>query len=817
MREDLKTAIRSLLTSPTFTGVALLVLTLGIGASTAIFSVVDAVILKGLPYDEHDRLVALVEHDTLHPTTFGGGLTTLPTFLDWREHQQPFEHIAVTQGERFQLHTEAGEPGVAAAQEVTWEFFPVLHAAPMLGRAFTASDEGDPKQHRVVILSYGFWQRQFGGAPDVIGKPIELDGDAWEIVGVMPRGFIYPLGRPDPAELFTPMNIGPDARIHNTSRNYTCTVIGRLKPGVTIDQATRQMRQLDDALARQYPNWRRPGWTTDVMSLHERLVGKVRTWMLMLLAVVGLVLAIACANVANLMLVRATVRTREMAIRSALGANRWRLVRGLLIEGLVLSLAGAALGVLFALGGVDVLRLWLPRDVPRVAAIAIDLRVLGTALALAVLTGVVFGCVPAWQATQPDLVGGLKEGARGTTASGAAQRLRATLVVAEIALAVVLLVGAGLFIRSFITLTQVDMGFDYRNVLTLSVQYPVRRDQPEDAADLRATRKGNVFMQRVLEAIARVPGVESVGGVTGGLPLTGSWSRVAVSLPGKGEVKNDEDGLDRRTVSANYLQTMRIPLLRGRYLNDRDTENAPRVAVINRTAAQKYWPGQDALGQRFTVGKVEREVVGIVGDIHHLGPEEPVRPEAYFAAEQDQWSGGNLVIRTSRDPLTLLQPVKAAIWSLNPNQAFYDPIVTLGGYMDKFLAQRRFNMALLALFGIVGLVIAAAGLYGVMAYSVAQRTAEIGVRLALGATPADMFTMVLRQAALLTIVGIAAGTAGALSLASVVRAFLFQVDATDTRVFVLSLLSLGAVGLIATLLPARRAARVDPLIALRRE
>jgi predicted permease len=466
---------------------------------------------------------------------------------------------------------------------------------------------------------------------------------------------------------------------------------------------------------------------------------------------------------------------------------------------------------------VQVLRLWLPHDVPRVAAIAIDLRVLGTAFALAVLTGLVFGCVPAWQAARPDLVAGLKEGGRSATAGGASQRLRSALVIVEIALAVVLLVGAGLFISSFMTLTRVDIGFDYHNVLTLDVRYPFRLNHPEEIAEIRKTNRGNIFMQQMLEAIARVPGVEMVGTVSGGLPLTGSWSRTKITLPGRGELTGDGNDIDRRTVSADYLKTLRIPLIRGRYLTAQDTDTSLPVAVINRAAAQKYWPGQDPIGQHVTLGKIDREIVGIVGDIHHLGPELPVRQEIYMPATQDKLFGGPLAIRTTGDPMHVLPAVKAAIWSVNPNQVLTQDTVTLEGYMDRYLAQRRFNMALLALFGLVGLVIAAAGLYGVMAYTVAQRTNEFGIRIAIGATSRDIMSIVLRQATLLTSTGLLIGAAGAWSLSSAVRAFLFEIDPTDVRIFAASLIVLTIAVLTASAFPAHRAARVDPLIALRRE
>jgi putative ABC transport system permease protein len=816
MREDLKTAIRSLLHARTFTGVALVVLALGIGATTAIFSVIDAVILKGLPFDEHDRLVAVLEHDTKRATTFGDGATTTQMYLDWRQHQQAFEGIAAVGPARFRVKTDHGEPDDLAGTEATWEFFSILRVTPILGRRFSADDEIEGR-HRVAILSYGFWQRQFGGAPDVVGHTLDLDGESWQIVGVMPRGFAYPLVSELPIDLYVPAMFKAEDKIHGTGHNYNYFAIARLRPGVSIQQANAQMTQVTADLIKEFPKWS-PDRVTQVIPLQERLVGRVRAWMLLLLGVVALVLVIACANVANLMLARATVRHREMALRAALGASRWRILRALLIEGLVLSGTGAALGLLLAYGGVQVLRLWLPADLPRVAAIAIDLRVLGAAISLAVLTGIVFGCVPAMQATRPDLVGALKEsGGRGTTAGARSQRIRGALVIAEIALAVVLLVGAGLFIRSFINLMRVDVGLDYHNILQLSVGL---RPKPEEAKDMRASQRGILYVQQVIEAVSRVPGVEMVGSVQGGMPLSGNWSRTDIKRPGHAALNPGDDGIDRRVVSPEYLKVLRVPLHRGRQLSAQDVLTAPRVGLINEAAAKKYWPGEDPLGQHFTLGKTdttERTVVGIVGDVRHLGPELPARPEVYLPLGQDDNFGATLAIRTAgnRDPVQLLPAVKAAIWSVNPNQTFYRGTLTLDAFMDRFIAQRRFNMTLLALFGIVGLVIAAAGLYGVMAYMVAQRTGEIGVRMALGATPGDVVSMVLRQAAVLIVAGLGIGAAAAWYLGAGVGAFLFQVDANDARVFIGSLLVLAAAGLIASMVPARRAARVDPLIALR--
>jgi putative ABC transport system permease protein len=812
VRTDIRNAFRSLRASRAFTFVALTVLGLGIGAGTAIFSVVDAVVLRGLPFDEHDRLGVVYENDTKHAVTFGLGYITPQTYLDWRPLQQPFQQIAAVGGTQFRLKTAGGEPADARAQKVTPEFFSVLRVAPMLGRTFNASDEVDG-QHHVAILGYGFWQRRFGGSPEALGRTIDLSETSYEIVGVMPASFSYPVGSDRPSDLLVPMTFPKDDRVKGGSHNYNYTIIGRLKDGVSFKQATGEMWRLSEQLDAQDPKWA-PGRRAYVLTLHDHLVGKVRGWMLMLLTAVVLVLLIACANVANLMLVRATGRTREMGIRAALGASPSRLVRGLIVEGLVLSTGGALIGLALAQLGVRVLRAWLPAGLPRVASIGIDLRVLGAAAAAAAVTGLVFGIVPAFQSARPDLTSSLKEGGRSATAGGRAQFVRSLLVVAEMALAVVLLVGAGLFTGSFVHLMRVDPGFDYQNVITFSIGL---RLPPGQRFDDDYAAKSAAYAQQVIEAVGRVPGARMVGAVSGGLPLTGSWSRTGIELPGRGELKGDGDDIDRRSVTPNYLQLLRIPLLKGRYLSGDDRAGGVAVAVINDAAAQKYWPGQDPIGQHFTMNKKDLTVVGVVGNVHHLGPEIAPRQECYVPLAQDKQYGVSLVVRTAGDPMALVPAVKAAIWSINPEQRLSGDTVTLDKYMDGLIAQRRFNMAVLALFGVLGLVIAAVGIYGVMAYVVAQRTNEIGVRMALGATRADVVGMVLRRAALLMALGLAIGGAGAWSLSARVKTFLFGIQPTDPRIFVAALVVLGSAGLLASALPARRAATVDPLVALRSE
>ena len=814
MRQDLTNAIRSLQKSPTFTVVALIVLALGIGAATALFSVVDAVVLRGLPFDEHDRLVAVLEFDTKRPVTFGGGSTTPQTFQDWRDKQESFEALAAVNGSSYGLRNAGGEPADARATRVTAPFFSVLRVQPILGRAFTKDDEVQG-QHRVAILSYGFWQRRFGGATDVIGKTLELNEEPWQVVGVLPHDFVYPIASERPSEVFTPVAFTPEEKVRGNNRNYNWLAIGRLKDGVTIQQAHDQMNRLQVALNTQYPDF--SDRAAQVVSLHHHLVGRVRGWMLMLLAAVALLLVIACANVANLMLARATARAREIGIRAALGAGRWRLVRGLLVEGVVLSTAGAAIGLALAYAGVQLIKAWLPAGLPRVANIAIDLRVLIAASLAALVTGILFGIVPALHSSRPDLVSTLKDSGRSST-SASGHRLRNVLVVAEVALAVVLLVGAGLFAGSFIRLIRIDPGFDHRNVLAFGVNLPptpgLKIGTP--AYD-EVMKRSRAYVSQVVDAVKQLPGVTGAAAVQGGLPLTGNWSRTRIEMPGRGELKADDDSLDFRTVTPEYLQTMRIPLKKGRYLAATDNESSESVAVINEAAARKYWPDQEALGQRFKANGRDRVVAGIVGDIRHLGPETPPRQECYVTYAQNTTGGGNVVVRTTGNPLAILPAVKSAVWALNPEQRFTSEIFTLEGYMDRLIAQRRFNMAMLVLFGVLALVITAAGIYGVMAYAVEQRTNEIGLRMALGATPGGVVSMILKRASVLIVIGLTLGLAVAWSLSASVQTFLFDVRSGDPRIFALAALVLTMAGLVASGVPARRAARVDPLVALREQ
>ena len=808
---DARIGLRRLRASHAGTAIAIGVLSLAIGAGTAVFSVVDAVVLRGLPFDEHDRLVAVLEIDPKRSAATGSGATTPQTFLDWRRLQASFDGLAGTGFSELRLKDEMGEPAVARTLRVSSELFAVLRVAPLLGRPFRRADEV-VGQHRVAILSYAFWQRQFGGARDVVGRKVQFNDRPWEIVGVMPRFFTYPLGGDRETDAYVPLAFADADRARvGTTRMFAYNIIGRLRPGVSVARATGQMNALADAIDKENPTWR-PGARVRVVPLHEHLVGSVRAWMLLLVGAVGLVLAIACANVANLRLAQAMVASRDLAICTALGASRWRTTRAFLVENLMLSGAGAALGIAIGWGGVQVLRAWLPRELPRVAEVALDLRVLGVAVASAIATGLLVGLAPSVLHLRGRLLPAINSSGSRTTRGTGARAVGNALVVGEVALAAVLLVGAGLFVASFARLMRVDPGFDYRRVVALDIYTAWN---PPTAA--KTPDRARALIEQVGQAVRAVPGVVGAEAVDGGVPLTGSRVTTAVTLPGRGELRSEQDAADRRIVTPGYLALMRIPLLRGRYLSSDDRADTAPVVVINEAAARRYWPGQDALRQRVTVGDVEREVVGIVGNIRHGGPESSPGQELYLPIAQDRPFGVTLAVRTAGDPMTVLRAVKRAIWSVNPGQRLGDEIVALEAFMDRLTARRRFSMALLSLFGVLGLAIAAAGVYGVLAHRVEQRRREIGIRMALGATPGGVVRMVLGQAALLLGMGLAAGLWGAWQFGAGVKAFLFGTEPADPVVFAVALLGLAMSGLVAGVAPARRASRVDPIVTLRHE
>ena len=662
MREDLRAAFRSFGSSRTFTAVALLVLTLGIGATTAIFSVVDAVVLRALPFDEHDRLVAVGERRAPGPTPDANrdplaiGSAAPQNYFDWAAQQQVFDAMAAIAGGSFALREPGAEPEELRAQRVTAGFFDVLRVRPAIGRAFTAENEVNGR-HRVAVLSDALWRRRFGGNADIIGRAIPLDGGSFEVAGVMPPDFQYPVGAVRPTDLWVPFVVPPNEVTRNPNfRSIYLQSIARLKPGVSVDQAQAQMDQIARALETTYPVWNKDN-RIGVRPLRDHLVGaRTKSWMLMLLAAVGIVLLIACANVANLLLARASAREREVGIRAALGASRWRLIRQLMVESLVLSIAGTVLATLVAYWAVQVLRGSMPEGVPRVTSIAVDLRLLLAAAGLALLTGLLFGVVPAVQLSKPDLTSALKDGARGSIGSGR-RRLRAALVVTEVALAVVLLVGAALFIGSFVGLMRIQPGFDPASVLTVQVTVP--RAQP----GVKPPDSTLAFAQ-ILERIAQAPGVVHASAISGGMPLGGSMWTTDLKVAGR---KNDDEGISIRTVTPDYHKALRIPLKSGRLFEATDRQGTTKVVIINESAAKKYFPGQNAVGQSAEVDESSRTIVGIVGDVRQSSLETEPTAEVYVPMAQYPGSAAELVIKTAGDPYAVLPATKAAVLAVLPD------------------------------------------------------------------------------------------------------------------------------------------------------
>jgi predicted permease len=823
MRDDLIAALRSLGSAKNVTIPALLVLALGIGATTAIFSVVDAVVLRGLPFDEHDRLVAVGERlrpssPAARPEADPDALLSVspPNYLDWTAEQRVFESIAAIASGWFTLREPGAEPESVVPQRVTAGFFTVLRVQPALGRAFTVDHEVAGR-HRVAVLSDALWRRRFGGDPQIVGRtiPLEdleggrgaLDGGGYEVIGVMPPGFEYPIGITRPTEIWVPYVVPANQRARDPSmRVRYLQVIARLRAGVSLTEARAQMSHVADAIEAANPVWNKDS-VIGVRPLVEHIVGaRIRSWMLLLLGAVGAVLLIACANIASLLLARAAAQERDLSVRAALGASRWRLVRQLLTESVVLSMAGTAGAILVAWWAVGVLRTSMPDGVPRVTGIALDLRVLSVAAGLAVLTGIAAGLFPALQLSKPDLAGALKAGSRGS-AGTMRHRTRSVLVIAEVALAVVLLVAAALFIGSFLSLVRIDPGFDPGNVLT--AQISPRIENPLEPPDL-----SHLFGE-LLERLEDVPGVAHASMVAHAVPLGGGSGTTTIRIPGKPADPNADDRISIRRVTPGFFQALGIPLKSGRVFTGEDRRTSPAVMIINESAARRYFAGEEPVGRTARIYK-DRTIVGVVGDIRQVNLETEPVAEAYLPFAQESMSGGELAIRTRGEPYAILPAVKAALHAVLPDVPLRN-VRTMDELVARRVAQRRLSMLLLGLFGLLGLTIAAVGVYGVMATVVSARTREIGVRMALGATRRHVVGMVLRRAGGLVVSGLLIGGIAAWSLSAVARSFLFRLEPTDPRAFAAAAACLLAAALVASAIPARRAARVDPMVALRAE
>ena len=808
---DIRHAVRSLRSTPAVTLTALLVLTLGIGASTAIFSVVDGIVLRGLPFKNESRLVAINETDlaTGRPVS-----AAYQNYAEWTARQDVFEEIAGSAAGGAFITAGQDRPERLRVHRITPNLLGLLGAAPALGAGFrTNAPTSNP---RVALISDSVWRRRFNADPGVVGRTMAFDSGTYEIAGVMPRGFIYPIGSALVSDVDIWIPYVPEARdlIRTQGRNYFMRVVGRLEPGVSLEAAAARMTQIRDSLAAEHPKWFADRGIT-VRPIKESIVpAQVRSWMLMLLAAVGGVFFVACANVANLLLARASGRSRDIGVRAAMGATRWQLVRGMVIESIVLSLAGTAAGLLMAFWAIDVLRATLPDNLPRVSAIAVDLRVVGVGALLALATGILCGFLPAVQMSRTDVSAALRSSTRSATAGSARQRARTAFLVVEVALAAVLLVGAGVFVSSFIRIVNTDLGFESARLLTVSVSPKL---PPGDAGRQAARARAESMLLEVLAQVRAVPGIESAALVAGGVPLSGSWSTQPVQVPGRASTSAEEVVV--KQVTGDYLVTVGATLLRGRSVLDSDVSGSPLVVVLSDEAARKYFGPRDPLGSTISLdGEAPRTVVGIVSGMRLLGPEAQVQPEAYVPYRQsaNHNVSASLVIKTANNPAAALPAVKAAIWTRMPDVVIPDP-KTFDEMYAALVAQRKLNMILLALFGGLALLIASIGIYGVMAYLVEQRTREIGVRMALGALPARILGMILSRASAAIAGGLAIGFLGVAWLERFLMAFVFQGVPHDPLVYGGAATLLISLGLLAAYVPARRAAHVDPLAALRTE
>jgi putative ABC transport system permease protein len=803
LRQDIHYALRRLFKAPGFTLVAVVTLALGIGANSAIFSVVNGVLLKPLPYPEADRLVGMYHVYEKSREVMSG-----PNFIDVTSAAKSLENAAAANTSEIIL-TGEGEPVRLDIARVSASLFNVLRVRPALGRTFNA-DEDTPGKTDVVVLSHALWKGRFGGDPNVVGKRIQLDGVATEIVGVMPEGFSYPAGR----EAWVPIKY--DENFVSKQRGaWYLRVVARLKPGVTPQQSAAEVETLGRHLARQYPDANGEiGMTT--FPLHEAMVGSIRRSVLVLLGAVGFVLLIACANVANLLLARAAARESEMAVRAALGAGRGRLVRQLLTECVILSLAGGALGLLLAVWGVAFLTSLKPQGIPRLDAVTVDAGVILFTFGIAVVTGLVFGMVPALHATRGVLSGSLKEGGRGAVTSRGGARVRGILVIAEMALAVMLLAGAGLLMRSFMRLQSVDPGFNPTQTLSFELSLPDSRyeDEPRQVA----------FFDRLLPRLRALPGVRAADAVMA-LPLSGSNFNISFSIAGRPPVPPaQEPALEVRVATPGYFREMGIPLKRGRGFTDEDKPGTPQVVLLTESTAQKYFPNEDPIGKTIRLGwgrgpgkpKAGGEVVGIVGDVKDAGLNEPSAQQLYLPYRQWPIQSMSVVMKTTTPPESLAAAVRQEVHAIDPNLPVSN-IASLETIIAESISQPRFYMMLLAAFAAVALVLAAIGIFGVLSYAVSQRTREIGIRMALGAPGRTVVSLIVRQAMLLVVCGVAAGTVAALFLSQTMTKMLFGITSTDPATFAAVAIVLVGVALFASYLPARRATRVDPIVALRAE
>lgn len=789
--------------SPGFAIVCIIVLALGIGANTAIFSVVNAVLLRPLPYNDSEKLLLLWEKAPDMDTS-----VSYPNFMDWRNQSTVFEQIAAFRWDSFNL-TGSGEPERLKGRMVSASFFKLLRVPPFRGRDFT-SEEDRPGGTPVVILTYGLWQRKFGSDPDIMGKQVTLNDKACQVIGVAPSTFEFLSG----ADLFVPIGQFVTERWER-GNHPGIYVVARVKDGVKMEQVGAELKTIAARLSSQYPDTNE-GRTIPFHTLHEEVVSEVRPSLIVLFGAVGFVLLIACANVANMMLARTVSRQKEIAIRTALGAGRSRLIRQILTETVILSLIGGTLGLFMATWGIDVLRTLRPENLPRIQEITLDRSVLTFSFLMSLFTGLLFGLFPALHFSKVEVNDALKEGSARVAGGGLQKRMRFGLVISEFAFALMLLIGAGLMVRSFSRIQGIDPGFNPNNLLTMQLAMTVTQDQSERVFQ---------FFDLVQQRVRSLSAVESVAFSTG-LPFTGSMEE-SFMIEGRPRPKHDEEGMAvLYVVSPDYFKTMGIPLLKGRYFSAQERKNSVPVTLIDSSFARKHFPNEDPIGKRISPGEnLTFEIIGIVGHVKHYGLDTPapVEPQFYYSLDQIPAnfipllvSQLNLIIRTSSDPSRLIATVRNEIFSIDKNQPVFD-IQTMEQRMASSIAARQFSMLLLTVFSASALLLAAVGIYGVISYSVTQRSHEIGIRMALGAGKADILKMVVRQGMILAVLGVAAGLLLAFGVSRFLASMVFGVSALDPATFFGVALLLSAVAFLASYIPAKRATRIDPMIALRYE
>jgi putative ABC transport system permease protein len=815
---DLRHSLRSLLKQPLFSGIVVLTFALGIGANSAVFSVVNAVLLRPLPFQNPQNLVALGEFDTRETADPGTEIdsTSYLDYVDWRDQSKVFEQVAVYTNQSVSTLTDGNEALHVQGESVSADLFPLLGIQPALGRVFLPKED-EPGNH-VVILSHELWQRRFGADPSILGRTLTLDGQGFQVIGVMPPRFTYPLRFSSPPELWITMSKlrerpkdGSEPMTEQRDNDFF-SCIARLKPNVSIQQAQANIDTITANWRRQYPDSKLHVGAKVVPEI-SAMIGSTSPALFMLCAMAGCVLLVACVNVANLLLVRSLSRNREISIRAALGAGRWQIIRQLLAESMLLGSVGGFAGLLIAIWGIDSLKAFLP-SIPRIDEISPDPRVLAFTALVSLGVGILAGLLPAWRASHLNLAGSLNENSRGSTEGAGSGRTRATLVVVEMVFALVLLASAGLLVESFVRLQKVPAGFDATNIMTARVNLPESNyGKPQQAAD---------FYKKLLASVSTLPGVQSAGAAWW-IPLSGSEIGFNFNIEQHPVAAGQQPVAEVNVVTPDYFQAVRAPIREGRGFTERDDRQAPPVAIVSESLAKQYFPGEDPIGKRITPnGSVDpgkppvREIVGVVADMHLISLRQAPKPQIYIPHQQFAIQSMSIFVRTQMDPQSLIGALRRSVGEIDKDVPIYRTR-TLADYMSSSVAQPRLNAMLVGLFALIALLLAAAGIFGVMSYSVTQRTQEIGIRLALGAQRYDVLRLIIFQGMRFVGTGVLLGLIGVFACGRLLQSLLFGIGATDLGTMFAVTVILTAVAFVACLLPARRATLVDPVQALRSE